>query len=167
MPSDASGACRRRSRLRRDEGHALTLGRGCDVREGARTRRPVVRSRAASRRPGMPLAKRREVPRRCRRAVAGTPKMGMRAPWSRRPAATRLPPMSDSMSMIGHATRVRPRPDVPAWAHWCPGGATQPWTVGVEEEAMLLDARTGAPANRIEDVLAGLPLELRSRASAE
>src|SRR3954469_334919 len=78
-----------------------------------------------------------------------------------------LPPMSDSMSMIGHATRVRPRPDVPAWAHWCPGGATQPWTVGVEEEAMLLDARTGAPANRIEDVLAGLPLELRSRASAE
>ena len=58
-------------------------------------------------------------------------------------------------------------PDLPAWARWCPDGVVRPWTVGVEEEAMLLAADTGAPANRIDDVLAALPVELRSHASAE
>jgi carboxylate-amine ligase len=74
------------------------------------------------------------------------------------------------MSDIERTVRRAPGrigPDLPAWAHWCAAGAARPWTVGVEEEAMLLDAGTAAPANRIDDVLAALPLELRSRAAAE
>jgi carboxylate-amine ligase len=45
--------------------------------------------------------------------------------------------------------------------------AGRPWTVGIEEEVMLLDARTWSLANRIDEVLAVLPAALDSRASAE
>ena len=46
-------------------------------------------------------------------------------------------------------------------------GAERPWTVGVEEEVMLLDERTRAIANRIEEALAVLPPALAQHASAE
>ena len=75
--------------------------------------------------------------------------------------------MSDRDREIARATHGRTVPGLPAWAHWCTDAGTRPWTVGVEEEAMLLDARTGAPANRIDDVLAAMPVDLRSHASAE
>jgi glutamate---cysteine ligase / carboxylate-amine ligase len=75
--------------------------------------------------------------------------------------------MSDSEQTIGRARHGRIGLELPAWAQWCTDAAARPWTVGVEEEAMLLDARTGAPANRIDDVLAALPSGLRSRASPE
>jgi carboxylate-amine ligase len=42
-----------------------------------------------------------------------------------------------------------------------------PWTVGLEEEVMLLDPRDGSPANRIDDVLDALPPALARHASAE
>jgi glutamate---cysteine ligase / carboxylate-amine ligase len=58
-------------------------------------------------------------------------------------------------------------PERAPWAHWNSAGANHPWTVGVEEELMLLDARTWSAANRIEDVLAALPVELAAHASAE
>jgi glutamate---cysteine ligase / carboxylate-amine ligase len=45
--------------------------------------------------------------------------------------------------------------------------AAESLTIGVEEEVMLLDARTGSIANRIEDVRAVLPPELARHASAE
>jgi carboxylate-amine ligase len=45
--------------------------------------------------------------------------------------------------------------------------ARRPWTVGVEEEVMLLDGRTSSLANRIDDVLAVLPAPVASCASAE
>ena len=57
--------------------------------------------------------------------------------------------------------------DPPAWARWSPDAAVRPWTVGVEEEAMLLDAETGRPANRIDEALAALPAWLRAHASPE
>jgi carboxylate-amine ligase len=60
--------------------------------------------------------------------------------------------------MIGHA---------PEWAAWSRAGADDPWTVGVEEEIMLLDPATGAPASRVEDVLAALPPEIAEHAAAE
>jgi len=75
--------------------------------------------------------------------------------------------MNDSERGIARPASGRIRRELPAWAQWCTGALAPPWTVGVEEEAMLLDAGTGAPANRIDDVLAALPLDLRSRASAE
>jgi carboxylate-amine ligase len=58
-------------------------------------------------------------------------------------------------------------PELAPWARWSGAGADRPWTVGVEEEVMLLDARTRSVANRIHDVLAALPAELARRASAE
>jgi carboxylate-amine ligase len=57
--------------------------------------------------------------------------------------------------------------DAPEWATWSRAGADDPWTVGVEEEVMLLDPATGAPASRVEDVLAALPPELAEHAAAE
>ena len=41
----------------------------------------------------------------------------------------------------------------PAWAEWSPGGGVPPYTVGIEEEAMLLDPRTWDLANRVDDLL--------------
>src|SRR3954466_1006171 len=47
-------------------------------------------------------------------------------------------------------------PTVPAWAKWCVDPALEPWTVGLEEEVMLLEP-DGSPAWRSEDVLKALP----------
>jgi glutamate---cysteine ligase / carboxylate-amine ligase len=58
-------------------------------------------------------------------------------------------------------------PELARWARWSRAGADRPWTVGVEEEVMLLDARTRSVANGIEDVLAALPAELAGHVSAE
>jgi carboxylate-amine ligase len=57
--------------------------------------------------------------------------------------------------------------ELPPWARWNPAAAERPWTVGAEEEVMLLDERTRAIANRVDDVLAVLPAELAEHASAE
>jgi carboxylate-amine ligase len=61
----------------------------------------------------------------------------------------------------------RMRPSIPDWARWSASAAERPWTVGIEEEVMLLEPRTWSLANRIDDVLAALPPEVASRASAE
>jgi carboxylate-amine ligase len=57
--------------------------------------------------------------------------------------------------------------DLPRWARWNPTGAERPWTVGIEEEVMLLQPSGWALANRIDDVLAELPANVRNRATAE
>jgi carboxylate-amine ligase len=43
--------------------------------------------------------------------------------------------------------------ELPDWARWNPAVAEAPWTVGLEEEVMLLEPASGAPAWRSEDVL--------------
>ena len=58
-------------------------------------------------------------------------------------------------------------PARPEWAAWNPDGALRPWTVGLEEEVMLLDPRDWTLANRIEDVLLALPGGLVRNVSAE
>jgi carboxylate-amine ligase len=58
-------------------------------------------------------------------------------------------------------------PSLPSWARWNPIGAERPWTVGIEEEAMLLEPRGWTLVNRVDDVLASLPPGLHGRASAE
>src|ERR687893_1224602 len=58
-------------------------------------------------------------------------------------------------------------PDRPAWSHWSQAAAERPWTVGIEEEVMLLDGVTWSVANRIDDVLAAIPPAIASRVSAE
>jgi carboxylate-amine ligase len=56
---------------------------------------------------------------------------------------------------------------LPRWAEWSREGAGSPWTVGVEEEVMLLDPRDWSLAWRIDDVLAALPGEVADRAAQE
>jgi carboxylate-amine ligase len=55
----------------------------------------------------------------------------------------------------------------PDWAAWAPSGVVRPWTLGVEEEVMLLDPRTWALAPRIDDVLLALDPELGPHVTAE
>jgi carboxylate-amine ligase len=56
---------------------------------------------------------------------------------------------------------------LPRWAWWNPIGAERPWTVGVEEEVMLLEPERWTLVNRFDDVMAVLPEALARRASAE
>ncbi|MGZ4269949.1 MAG: carboxylate-amine ligase [Solirubrobacteraceae bacterium] len=58
-------------------------------------------------------------------------------------------------------------PEHPAWARWSETAAAHPWTVGIEEEVMLLDPAAWSVANRVGDVLARLPSAISERASAE
>jgi carboxylate-amine ligase len=63
--------------------------------------------------------------------------------------------------------RERRHATLPRWAWWNPIGAERPWTVGVEEEVMLLEPRGWTLVNRYDDVAAALPPQLARRASAE
>src|SRR4051812_32407660 len=63
--------------------------------------------------------------------------------------------------------REGPPPGLPGWARWNPAAGERPWTVGIEEEAMLLDPGNWSVANRIEDVLEALPASVAARAAAE
>jgi glutamate---cysteine ligase / carboxylate-amine ligase len=56
---------------------------------------------------------------------------------------------------------------VPAWARWNAEVAAAPWTVGIEEEVMLVTPDGWLPASRCEDVLATLPDAIAGRARAE
>jgi carboxylate-amine ligase len=55
---------------------------------------------------------------------------------------------------------------LPTWAAWN-GSGSAAWTVGVEEEVMLVSPRTWMPASRCEDVLGALPADVAGRARAE
>ncbi|HZB75056.1 MAG TPA: YbdK family carboxylate-amine ligase [Solirubrobacteraceae bacterium] len=56
---------------------------------------------------------------------------------------------------------------LPDWARWNPAGAETPWTLGLEEEVMLLEPHHWALASRIDDVLPTLPPEIAEHAAAE
>src|SRR3954469_15128695 len=55
----------------------------------------------------------------------------------------------------------------PAWAAWRGGLPSTPFTLGIEEEVMLLDAGDWSLAYAADDVMADLPPDLRERASLE
>jgi carboxylate-amine ligase len=55
----------------------------------------------------------------------------------------------------------------PAWSVWARGHELGAWTIGVEEEAMLLDPNTWALCHRIDEVLPRLAPEVQPRVSAE
>ncbi|MET0686199.1 MAG: YbdK family carboxylate-amine ligase [Solirubrobacteraceae bacterium] len=57
--------------------------------------------------------------------------------------------------------------ELPAWARWNPAGEESPWTIGLEEEVMLLDPLDWALASRIDDVLPTLAPEIAEHAAAE
>jgi glutamate---cysteine ligase / carboxylate-amine ligase len=56
------------------------------------------------------------------------------------------------------------RRELPPWAEW---HRSQPYTIGIEEEVMLLERHDGLLVNCGELVLRGLPTALASQASAE
>jgi carboxylate-amine ligase len=56
---------------------------------------------------------------------------------------------------------------VGGWARWSGTAPDRPWTVGVEEEVLLLDPRDWSAANRVGPALAALPPQLAARASHE
>ena len=56
---------------------------------------------------------------------------------------------------------------LPAWARWNPSAAAAPWTVGLEEEVMLVDPDDWSLASRIDDVLPALSPRIAAGASAE
>jgi carboxylate-amine ligase len=53
------------------------------------------------------------------------------------------------------------------WARWNPAGAEAPWTVGIEEEVMLLDPVSWEPASRSEEVLEALDPAIAAHTAAE
>jgi carboxylate-amine ligase len=56
---------------------------------------------------------------------------------------------------------------LPDWAQWSTQGAGAPYSVGIEEEVMLLEPGSWELTNRIDDVLAGAPAELSAQLDAE
>jgi carboxylate-amine ligase len=65
----------------------------------------------------------------------------------------------------GRQRRVGDAVRAPEWSRWNRSG--EPWTVGIEEEVMLLDPVTWMPASRSEEVLATLDPEFAAHTSAE
>jgi carboxylate-amine ligase len=57
-------------------------------------------------------------------------------------------------------------PRAGAWSQWAPGGLT-PWTVGVEEEVMLLDPSEWSLASRADAVISRLTGDLESHTGTE
>jgi carboxylate-amine ligase len=56
---------------------------------------------------------------------------------------------------------------VSPWADWNPAAAERPWSVGVEEEVMLLEPSAMRLANRVPEVRRRLPPDVAARTSAE
>jgi glutamate---cysteine ligase / carboxylate-amine ligase len=56
---------------------------------------------------------------------------------------------------------------MPAWAEWNVRPAGEAWTVGIEEEVMLVSPESWLPVSRCEDVLAALPAAIADQARAE
>jgi glutamate---cysteine ligase / carboxylate-amine ligase len=56
---------------------------------------------------------------------------------------------------------------LPDWADWNAAQGREAWTVGIEEEAMLLDPDSWALAYRVDDLLPALSPVLRRKLSAE
>ncbi len=64
---------------------------------------------------------------------------------------------------------LRPGGEVPApgsWSQWAPAGGT-PWTIGVEEEVMLLDPSDWSLASKADTVISRTTGELASHSSTE
>src|SRR4051794_33474978 len=62
---------------------------------------------------------------------------------------------------------IREAVNQPEWALWSRSGAEAPWTVGIEEEVMLLEPVTWMPASRSDEVLAALSPAIAAHAAAE
>src|SRR4051812_16559340 len=73
---------------------------------------------------------------------------------------------SEPPSARGTLACMRMEAALPEWATWSVNPRFEPWTVGVEEEIMLLEP-DGSPAWRSEDVLRVLPDSLAEHTRGE
>jgi carboxylate-amine ligase len=73
------------------------------------------------------------------------------------------------MSAIAGASAAEASPEraLPDWARWAGAHELGPYSLGVEEEVMLLEPGSWELANRAEDVLAAFPDDLSSHLNAE
>jgi carboxylate-amine ligase len=62
---------------------------------------------------------------------------------------------------------VKRHAGLPEWAHWNADPERPAWTVGIEEEVMLLDPETWSLAHRIDDLLPELSPKLAAHGAAE
>src|SRR3954447_13351037 len=67
---------------------------------------------------------------------------------------------------VGTLAGMRMEVALPEWATWNVDPDLEPWTVGIEEEVMLLEP-DGSPAWRSEDVLSTLPPALAEHTRGE
>jgi carboxylate-amine ligase len=56
---------------------------------------------------------------------------------------------------------------LPTWARWAGGAEVRPFTVGIEEEVMLLHPRTWALHDAVDDVLANVPASMAANVHPE
>jgi hypothetical protein len=78
-----------------------------------------------------------------------------------------LSPAAEQTSMpIETFSPANEAPRAGAWSDWALNGGT-PWTVGVEEEVMLLDPADWSLASRADAVMKQLTGELKSHTSTE
>ena len=68
---------------------------------------------------------------------------------------------------VSSAAEAREGPTAAAWAEWAGGHDAGPYSLGVEEEVMLVEPGSWALAYRIEDVLAAARPELERQLNAE
>ena len=76
----------------------------------------------------------------------------------------RTPPATEPLEPSGEARAAEP--ETRRWSDWAPAGVT-PWTVGVEEEVMLLDPSDWSLASRADAVMKRLTGELLAHTSTE
>jgi gamma-glutamyl:cysteine ligase YbdK (ATP-grasp superfamily) len=63
--------------------------------------------------------------------------------------------------------RARLRKPLPEWSAWRADQRSTQFTIGIEEELMLLDPRDWSLAFRSDEVIAALPPELRDHVTLE
>jgi carboxylate-amine ligase len=68
---------------------------------------------------------------------------------------------------VTRAGSARGHVDLPAWSAWRAGSSSDQFTIGIEEEFMLLDPRDWSLAFRSDKVIADLPPDLRERVTPE
>jgi carboxylate-amine ligase len=83
------------------------------------------------------------------------------------PPATALVGPIASPADAGALPAADAAPGTGTWARWAPGARSSPWTIGVEEEVMLLDPNDWSLASRADAVMSRLTGELASHASTE
>jgi glutamate---cysteine ligase / carboxylate-amine ligase len=74
---------------------------------------------------------------------------------------------ADAGALMPEHSRPHDGPAPGAWSRWSPGAGVSAWTVGVEEEVMLLDPSSWSLASHADAVMSGLTGELASHTSTE